>query len=123
MCRMLNIFITICLLVFTFTPGSISACTSSAKGSKIEKFSCNRHKNESSCKKNCCHHKHHGNSGCRGNCGKASCQNSPTTFFINSIFKYSQNVYNFENKNLYSIYKQPYYSSGFDSIWQPPKIA
>ncbi len=124
MCRILNILISICLLVFMLTPVAVSACNStSLKGSRIEKLSCNRHQGKTSCKKECCHHKQHGNSGCSGNCGKSSCQNSSTTFCIYNSFKYSQNIYNFENKKSFPIYKQPFYSSGFHSIWQPPKIA
>lgn len=114
MCRILNILISICLLVFMLTPVAVSACNStSLKGSRIEKLSCNRHQGKTSCKKECCHHKQHGNSGCSGNCGKSSCQNSSTTFCIYNSFKYSQNIYNFENKNHSQSINNPFILLGF----------
>ena len=123
--RIFNILFSMCLLGLFLIPVEAAACTSHTKETiKKEKPCCDHSSNDESkqaCKKDCC--KDSGeDSGCSGNCGAKSCHNSSPTHCIQNL-KYSHSTFLFENEKSYSFYKQPYYSSGFHSIWQPPKIA
>jgi len=126
MSRTLNILLSMFLLGFLLVPGEISACTSHTKEiNKKEKSCCDDSSDdnhtEQDCKKDCCKDKEDGNSDCSGNCGQKSCPNSFPTFWMHDI-KDSPNAFFFESEKSYSLYKQPSFSSGFHSIWQPPKI-
>lgn len=68
----------------------------------------------------CCQDK--GSLNCSGKCGMNSCQNSIPIFYILNIDKMMTSHPYVELKNLYPPYNEPYSSSGFYSIWQPPKI-
>lgn len=124
MSNLLKIFLSMCLLGFFLIPGEALACSShKTEIVKKDKSCCDHssdHQSKQACKKNCCKDSE-GDSGCSGACGAKSCHNSSTTFWIHNL-KYSHNTFFFENEKSYSFYKQPYYSSGVYSIWQPPKI-
>lgn len=127
MCRIIKILPIIFLLGFFLVPAEVSACTSHTKESfKKEKSCCDHHSSDReskhACKKDCCKDSA-GDSGCSGNCGAKSCQTSAQSFWVHQIFGGSYHAFEYETKNSYYFYKQPYYSSGFHSIWQPPKIA
>lgn len=126
MCRTLKILLSIFSIGFFLIPGEVSACTSQTKEIVNEKSSCDDssdgHHTEGSCKKDCCNEKEGENTDCSGNCGQKSCHSSSPTFWMHDI-KDSQNAFLFENEISFPLHNQPYYSSGFHSIWQPPKIA
>src|SRR5690606_29350049 len=121
-----HILLYMCLLGFFLAPAGAAACTSHEVVKKEK--SCCKTSNEDNDSKDivdleCCKKTKSDDSGCSGNCGEKSCQgNSFHTFFVHQIIRDGSNDFNFEGINSYPIYKQPYYSLGFYSIWQPPKI-
>lgn len=125
MYRALKIIFSILILGLFLVPVEVSACTSHSnpKTIKKEKSCCDHsdHQSKQACKKDCCKDKE-GDSGCSGNCDARSCHTTAQTFCVHPIVGYSNNVFEYEDKNSYPSYKQPCYSSGFHSIWQPPKI-
>ena len=124
MSNLLKIFLSMCLLGFFLIPGEALACSShKTEIVKKDKSCCDHssdHQSKQACKKNCCKDSE-GDSGCSGTCDAKSCHNSSPTHWIQNL-KYSHNTFFFENEKSYSFYKQPNYSSGVYSIWQPPKI-
>ena len=126
MYRIPHILLYICLLGFFLVPAGVAACTSHEVAKK-EKSCCKaQDEGDHSMESNdmeCCKDQKSEDSDCSGNCGKKSCQNSFQTFFVHQSIKADPNGFNFEGVNSYPFYKQPYYSLGFHSIWQPPKIA
>ena len=124
MSNLLKIFLSMCLLGFFLFPGEALACSShKTEIVKKDKSCCDHssdHQSKQACKKNCCKDSE-GDSGCSGTCDAKSCHNSSATHWIQNL-KYSHNTIFIENEKSYSFYKQPYYSSGVYSIWQPPKI-
>jgi hypothetical protein len=125
MSKILKIFLSISLLGFFLIPGEASACSShTTEVVKKEKSCCDHldHQSKQTCKKECCTDKEGGDTDCSGNCGHKTCHNSSPTFWMHEV-KFSQNALLFGNKKSFPSYKQPFYSSGSHSIWQPPKIA
>lgn len=130
MCRKLKILLSMFLFGLFLVPIEVSACVTSHTNHpkeiiKVEKSCCDDssdgHHNKQSCKKDCCKD-NAGDSGCSGNCGHNSCHSSSPTYLIHGI-QDSQKALLFGDKKSFPLYKQSYYSSGFHSIWQPPKIA
>lgn len=126
MSNLLKMLLSICLLGFFLIPGEALACSSHTNEVvKKEKSCCDDssdgHHNKQTCKKDCCKDKEGTDTDCSGTCDAKSCHNSSPTHWIQNL-KYSHNTFFFENEKSYSFYKQPYYSSGVYSIWQPPKI-
>src|SRR5690606_29279402 len=121
-----HIVLYICLLGFFLVPVGAAACTSHEMVKK-EKSCCKAQDDgdlsEDGNDMECCRDQKSDDSGCFGNCGEKSCQSSSFhTFFVHQIIKDGSNDFSFEGVNPYPLYKQPYYSLGFHSIWQPPKI-
>lgn len=125
MSKILKIFLSISLLGFFLIPGEASACSSHTTEVVEKDKSCcddSHHANHTStCKKECCKDKADGDTDCSGNCGQNSCHSSSPTYLVHDIID-SQKAFLFGDKKSFPLYKQPYYSSGFHSIWQPPKI-
>lgn len=127
MSKILKIFLSISILGFFLIPVQASACSShTTEVVEKDKSSCDDssdgHHNKQTCKKDCCKDKEGTDTDCSGNCGQKSCHSSSPSFWAHDIYE-SQIAFVFWDKKSYSFYKQPYYSSGFHSIWQPPKIA
>ena len=121
-----HIVLYICLLGFFLASVEVAACTSHEVVKK-EKSCCKATIEDDDSKDKpvmeCCKEQKNEDSGCTGNCGEKSCQNSPLqTYFAHPIIKDDSNAFHLKGINSYPIYKQPYYSLGFHSIWQPPKI-
>ena len=127
MCRTLTILCSIFLLGFFLIPVEAAACTSHTTEVVTKNKSCcddssDGHHNIQSCKKDCCKDKGSESTDCSGNCGQKTCHSSSPTFCVYDIIDSQKELY-FENEKSFSLYNQPYISSGFHSIWQPPKIA
>ena len=125
MSKMLKIFLSLCLLGFFLIPAEASACSSHTTEVVKKEKSCSNdssdgHHAEGSCEKDCCNDD--ASTDCSGNCGQKSCHSSFPTFWMHDI-KDSQKAFLFESERSFPLHNQPYYSSGFHSIWQPPKIA
>ncbi len=125
MSKILKIFLSICLLGFFLIPVEASACSShTTEVVKKEKSCCDdsHHSNHTNtCEKDCCKDKTGGDTDCSGNCGQNSCHSSSPTYLAHDMI-HSQKAFLFGDKKSFPLYKQPYYSSGFHSIWKPPKI-
>ncbi|WP_413512836.1 hypothetical protein [Myroides odoratus] len=125
MSNMLKILLSISLLGFFLIPGEALACSSHTTEVIKKDKSCyddSHHSNHlSTCEKDCCKDKTGADTDCSGNCCQNYCQSSSPTYLIHDI-KDSQEIFLFGDKKSFPLYKQPYYSSGFHSIWQPPKI-
>lgn len=127
MSKILKIFLSISILGFFLIPGEALACSSHTNEVvKKEKSCCadssDGHHNKQTCKKDCCKDKEGTDNDCSGNCGQTSCHSSSPSYWIHDI-KDSQNAFLFESEKSFPLYSQLFYSSGFHSIWQPPKIA
>ena len=118
--KRLHIIIIILILGF-FLPTS-----SYARGTKTEKSCCKKETSSKIEKKDCCNGKHSKDkdNSCGGKCGHSNCTTSSITFSLISI-----NEIQFKNNNFdFSIEKTKFYnsktfiSSGFTSVWLPPKI-
>jgi len=119
-------FIYIALLTligFLLTPTDIYACGS--KSENIEN-NCTKQSDTEAEKKECCDtekeqcNKH--GKDCDGKCGNSNCHcpSNHTNFTIPFLIKFS-GIKLIPNKpNFY--YQDSFYSSGFISIWLPPKI-
>lgn len=116
----------VCFLGFFLIPRQSYACKAQTKV-KIEKSCCevssDRHHSESTCQEDCCKDKKDDSKDCLGKCDSKSCQTPSQGFSeIPTLFTILQNRFDPEGKKLYALYKQPHYSSGYLSIWLPPKI-
>jgi len=126
--RIRYVVLSMFMLGLFLAPGAAAACTSYSQTVKNNEKSCcddaqSGNHDAETCKKDCCSADAGEGSGCSGNCGHQSCQSSSPTYGVHQAAKHSDHVFNFEDKNPYPSYQQPDYSSGFYSIWQPPKIS
>ena len=119
-------FICIALLTligFLLTPTDIYACGS--KSENIEN-NCSKQSDTEAEKKECCDtekgqcNKH--GKDCDGKCGNSNCHcpTNHTNFTIPFLIKFSGIKLILNMPNFY--YQDSFYSSGFISIWLPPKI-
>lgn len=107
---------------FFLTPSETYAC--SKKSDPIEQ-SCSKDIDSKSEKKHCCNKEGSANSdddGCNGKCGNPACHcpTNFTSFTVPFFAQLSQVKVMLSKSNYY--YQEAYYSSGFLSIWLPPKI-
>ncbi|MEO8515343.1 MAG: hypothetical protein ABI426_01295 [Flavobacterium sp.] len=108
-------------LGFFLLPAFAYAC-----GTQSEKGCCKKEIAAKSEKKDCCkkNQSKDKNNGCGGKCGHSNCTTSPMNFSLISSFKIEFNNNTFDS----SIEKPQFYhsktfiSSGFTSVWLPPKI-
>ena len=94
-------------------------------GSKAN--SCCDKKTSQTEKKDCCKNKHsqnnNDNDDCNGKCGNSSCHCPAVAFgFILYSSELKYNLAIVPQKQFF-LYSDPYISSGYHSIWQPPKIS
>lgn len=122
MTRQISIMLIV-MLGFFLTPTLTYACGKSH--TQTEKSCCDK-KTSQTDKKDCCKnkssHNQKDNDNCGGKCGNSSCHCPPISFgFVPTLSepKYSVLVV---SKRQFFFYTNPYLSSGFHSIWQPPKI-
>jgi hypothetical protein len=111
------------LIGFVLTPTDTYAC--GAKSENTEN-TFNKQSNSKMEMKDCCD-KEKGQCGkhgkdCDGNCGNPACHcpTNCTNFTIPFLAQFSQVKLILSKPNFY--YQETYYSSGFLSIWLPPKI-
>ncbi|MEC3875205.1 hypothetical protein [Chryseobacterium salviniae] len=119
--------ITLICLGFFLIPTQSYAC--SKKSTRTEQASCEKEhskksEHKSSCKDKSCKKCKDGHD-CGGNCKHSSCRCGASTTSLNLPI-----VIELKAKNLFAAakkqkfgFKQAYYSSGFFSIWLPPKIS
>ncbi|MBF6645686.1 MULTISPECIES: hypothetical protein [Flavobacteriales] len=126
-----NKHITIVLWLFwgfLLAPNISYACSKAPIKTEQQKFSKNHH--EKAEKKDCCKTKSckkckDGN-GCGGNCKHNSCKcgvSSPNSLSVPIAIELKAKNYFAETKKQKFGFKEAYYSSGFFSIWLPPKIS
>ena len=120
-------FVILLCLGFFLMPSISYACAK--KVAKTEQASCSKEQSErsehkSSCKDKSCKKCKDGHD-CGGNCKHSSCRCGASTTSLNLPI-----VIELKAKNLFAAakkqkfgFKQAYYSSGFFSIWLPPKIS
>ncbi|MBP7642689.1 MAG: hypothetical protein KA767_05085 [Saprospiraceae bacterium] len=117
-----QIILLIVMLGFFLTPTLTYACGKPAE--KTEKSCCEKGVSISD-KKDCCktHSENdNNNDGCEGKCGHPSCHCpiTPLTIALPFVSKEKHNFYFVEKQSI--PYTETYTSSGFCSIWLPPKI-
>lgn len=109
---------------FLLTPTPTYACGKSH--TKTEKTCCDK-KTSQTKKNDCCKKEHsqsnHDNDGCGGKCGHSSCHCSGVNIAIALPFVSElKHTISFSEKQSI-LYTETYISSGFRSIWLPPKIS
>lgn len=125
MTKKFHILLITLMLGFFAIPTLAYACGNSS--TKTEKSCCKKGKADKSNKKDCCkNHKSKNNKNddsCGGKCKHSSC--SCTTFhFVMSLPFYNETKTCFiESEKLKFYPNEAYLSSGFFSIWLPPKIS
>lgn len=119
-----HILIIILTLGFFAKPTLTYACGTSA--TKSEKSCCKKSENENDNKKDCCKKSNSQNDkGCDGKCGNsschctASCNSFAVPYFVTFKSKFFPSI---SKKSLFPR-DDNYFSSGFYSIWLPPKIS
>lgn len=114
----------IALLGFFLTPTLTYACSKSH--TQTEKSCCDK-KTSQTDKNDCCKnkssHNQKDNDGCEGKCGHSSCHCPTITLTIALPFVSEMKHHIIVLEKLTIGYTQSYISSGFHSIWQPPKIS
>jgi hypothetical protein len=122
----ISFVILLCLGVF-LTPSISYACAK--KTDKTEQKSCSKEKSEKShhkdsCKDKSCKKCKDGHD-CGGSCKHSSCRCSTSSSSVSFPIPLDLKVTNpfAEIKKQKFGFKEAYYSSGYSSIWQPPKIS
>jgi hypothetical protein len=123
MTRQISILLIV-MLGFFLTPTLTYACGTSAK--KTEKSCCEKGASKAD-KKDCCKQDHSqkdkNDDGCGGQCGNSSCH-CPTlniAIALPFVSELKHNVFIAQKRSI--PYTETYFSSGFLSIWLPPKIS
>lgn len=111
------------LIGFVLTPTDTYACGSKSSETELS----NKKNDKASLQKSDCCDKEKGQCGkhgkdCDGNCGNPACHcpTNCTNFTIPFFAQLSQAKVILNKSNFY--YQETYFSSGFLSIWLPPKI-
>lgn len=121
MTRQISIMLIV-VLGFFLTPTLTYACGKSH--TKTEKSCCDKKTSQTE-KKDCC--KNHtdnnqNNDGCGGKCKNASCHCPTPPLTIALPFVTEMKYHNIFLEKVTIAYTETYISSGFRSIWLPPKI-
>ena len=116
-----HLYIVILTLGFFLMPSMMYACgTTSEKGCCKKEVSAKSEKNE------CCKNKSSNdkNNSCGGKCGHANCTSSTTNFSVISFYEieFINNNFDFSSNKSKFHHSETYISSGFSSVWLPPKI-
>lgn len=119
--KRLHILIIVLTLGFFFLPTSTYAC-----GTKSEKSCCKKEIANKTEKKDCCNNKDSKDkdNSCKGKCGHSNCTTSTVNCSIISFFEidYENNNFDFSNEKPKFYHFKTFISSGFTSVWHPPKI-
>lgn len=121
----INLVILLCLGFFLL-PNITFACAK--KTTKVEHTSCSKDQSIKSSKDDCVHDKscstNKQHKKCDGKCKHNSCKCSTTVTSLSlpAYITFSSKKIFAETKKQKFGFKQAYYSSGYSSIWQPPKI-
>jgi len=121
--RYIGAVILFCLGFF-FTPSQSYACAK--KSTKTEQNSCTKGESDNSKEQDCCKIKSCEKSKedkghCSGSCKDKSCNNITSSMGL-TPFVEIKSAHSAEAKKQKIGFKEAYYSSGYSSIWQPPKI-
>ncbi len=104
-----------------FLPTSTYAC-----GTKIEKSCCKKETNPKTEKKDCCNgnHSKDKDNSCGGKCGHSNCTTSTVTFSLTTFneIEFKNNSFDFSAEKPKFHHSETLISSGFTSVWLPPKI-
>ena len=119
--KRLHIIIIILTLGFFLSPTLSYAC-----GTKTEKACCKKETAKETKKKHCCNNKHSKDKdkGCGGKCGHSNCTTSIVNFSIISFneIEFKNNSFDFSSEKSKFYHSETFISSGFTSVWLPPKI-
>lgn len=134
MTKKFHISLLIVTLGFFLMPTLTFACGTNAEKSCRGVSSGKKRPSAKTQKKDCCkkgtctahhHSKGKNHDGCDGNCNDSSCHCSPTHFSVTlpSSVEMKPKYFHFftEKQTFYD--KETYLSSGFCSVWLPPKIS
>lgn len=103
-------------------PASTYAC-----GTNSKKSCCKKEISSNVEKKDCCNNKQSKNedNGCGGKCGQSNCTSvSSVNFSVISFFEidFKNNNFDFSNEKPKFHHSETFISSGFTTVWLPPKI-
>jgi hypothetical protein len=120
--KRLHIIIIILTLGFFLSPTLSYAC-----GTKTEKSCCKKETTSKTEKKDCCKGKHpkDEDESCGGKCGHSNCTSSTSiNFSIISSYEinFKNNSFDFSAEKSKFYHSKTFISSGFTSVWLPPKI-
>lgn len=121
MTRQISILLIV-MLGFFLTPTLTYACGKSVE--KTEKSCCKKETSKSD-KKDCCKNhsqKDKNDDDCDGKCKNSSCHCPTAPLAIVLPFVTEMKYYNIFLEKVTIAYTETYISSGFRSIWLPPKI-
>lgn len=104
-----------------FLPTVSYAC-----GTKTEKSHCKNETSSKAEKKDCCNDKHSKDKddSCDGKCEHSNCTTSTINFSIISFteIQFKNNSFDFSEEKSKFYHSKTFISSGFTSVWLPPKI-
>ena len=124
------------ILVLFLVPNLVFGCVINNNADKVEKSMVPLEFRQSfaeiqpecssgDCEDECCHPKSHqcSTGDCSGSCSGNTCNSFQFPVFVDgSKLINSQNKFDFTSKRSQFYYLNPFYSNGFHTIWQPPKI-
>lgn len=119
--KWLHILIIMLTFGFFLSPSISFAC-----GTKTEKSCCKKENSSKTEKKDCCSGKHSKdkNNSCGGKCGHSNCTTSTTNFSLISFYEieFKNDSFDFSEEKSKFHHSEIFISSGFTSVWLPPKI-
>ena len=120
--KRLHIIIIILTLGFFLSPTLSYAC-----GTKTEKSCCKKETTSKTEKKDCCKNKQSKDEdkSCGGKCGHSNCTSSTSiNFSLISFYEieFKNNSFDFSAEKPKFHHSKTFISSGFTSVWLPPKI-
>lgn len=115
------------ILIIILTLGIFTLPTLSyACGTKTEKSCCAKKTTSKNEKKDCCKNKQskEEDNSCGGKCGHSNCTASTVNFSLISFYEieFKNNNFDFSTEKPKFYHSETFISSGFTSVWLPPKI-
>ena len=115
------------ILIIILTLGIFTVPTLSyACGTKTEKSCCTKKTTSKIEKKDCCKNKQskEEDNSCGGKCGHSNCTASTVNLSLISSYEieFKNNNFDFFTKKQNFYHSETFISSGFTSVWLPPKI-
>lgn len=119
--KQLRTIIIILTLGFFMLPTLSYAC-----GTKSESGCCKKETTSKTEKKDCCKNKQSKDkdNSCGGKCGHSNCTSSSVNLSIISLYEieFKNNIFDFSIEKPKFYHSETFISSGFTSVWLPPKI-